>query len=45
MEYQKIMNLMDHSPNEPSKFRTKSWVDVNDESRGKYNVNGQTKFV
>ena len=30
--------------NQPSKFRTKSWVENNDESRGIYNVNSQVKF-
>ena len=44
MEYQKIANLIDDTSNTPSKFRTKSWVEINDESRGTYNVNGQIKF-
>ena len=45
MEYQKIANLIDDEiPNHPSKFRTRSWVQINDESRGAYNVNSQTKF-
>ena len=44
MEYQKIIKLLENTPNEPSKFRTKSWVEVNDESRGTYNVNSQIKF-
>ena len=44
MEYQKIINLLEKTPNQPSKFRTKNWVEVNDESRGTYNVNSQTKF-
>ena len=44
MEYQKIMNLLDNASNQPSKFRTKNWVEINDESRGGYNVNGQIKF-
>ena len=43
MEYQKIINLLDNTPSQPSKFRT-SWVKVNDESRGTYNVNTQIKF-
>ena len=30
--------------NEPSKFRTKKWVEINDESRGAYNTNAQTKY-
>ena len=44
MEYQKIANLIDDTPNQPSKFRTKNWVEINDESRGAYNVNSQIKF-
>ena len=44
MEYQKIANLIDEASNQPSKFRTKNWVEINDESRGTYNVNSQIKF-
>ena len=44
MEYQKIANLIDDTPNQPSKFRTKNWNEINDESRGAYNVNSQIKF-
>ena len=44
MEYQKIVNLIDDTSNQPSKFRTKNWVEINDESRGAYNVNSQIKF-
>ena len=44
MEYQKIANLIDNASNQPSKFRTKNWVEINDESRGKYNINSQIKF-
>ena len=44
MEYQKIANLIDDASNQPSKFRTKNWVGINDESTGKYNVNSQIKF-
>ena len=44
MAYQKITNLLDNAWNQPSKFRTKSWIEINDESRGGYNVNGQIKF-
>ena len=39
MEYQKIANLIDGKSNPPSKFRTKKWVEINDESRETYNVN------
>ena len=44
MEYQKIANLIDDASNQPSKFRTKNWVEINYESRGAYNVNNQIKF-
>ena len=45
MEYQKIANLInDNTPNQPSKFRTRNWIEINDESRGTYNVNSQIKF-
>ena len=45
MEYQKIANLIDYNTlNQPSKFRTRNWIEINDESRGVYNVNSQIKF-
>ena len=44
MEYQKIKNLLDKTPNQPSKFRTKNWVEINDDSRGLHNTNSQIKF-
>ena len=37
MEYQKIANLIDDTSDQPSKFRTKNWVEINDESRGRSN--------
>ena len=40
MEYHKMANLIDNdASNQPSKFR-----EINDESRGTYNVNSQIKF-
>ena len=33
MEYQKIINLLDDTTNQPSKFRTRNWVEINDESK------------
>ena len=33
MEYQKIANLLDNEINQPSKFRTRNWVEIDDESR------------
>ena len=44
MEYQKIANLIDDASNKPSEFRTKNWVEINDESRVTHNVNSQIKF-
>ena len=45
MEYQKKANLIDDNTiNQPSKFRTRNWIGINDESRGVYNVNSQIKF-
>ena len=45
MEYQKIATLIDdNTPNQPFKFSTRNWIEINDESRGAYNVNSQIKF-
>ena len=44
MEYQKTTNLLGSAPNQPSKFRTKNCVEINDESRGTYPVTSQIKF-
>ena len=30
-EYQKIINLLDKAPNQPFKFRTRNWIEINDE--------------
>ena len=43
MEYHKI-NLLGNTPNQPSKFKTKNWVEINDDSRGTYNTNSKVKF-
>ena len=32
MAYQKIINLLYNTPNQPTKFRTKNWGKINDES-------------
>ena len=39
MEYQKITNLLNDESNQPSKFRTRNWVEINDESKGNYTSN------
>ena len=48
MEYQKIAKLFDNevaliASNQPSKFRTRNWVEINNESRGRY-TNNDIKF-
>ena len=37
MEYQKIINLLGNASSLPSKFRTKYWIGINDQSVGVYN--------
>ena len=44
MEYQKTINLLDNTPNQLSKFRTKNWIEINDQSRGVYNTNSDIRF-
>ena len=44
MEYQKIINLLNDTPNQPTTIRTKNWVEINDDARGTYNSNSQIKF-
>ena len=44
MEYRKIIDLSDNISNQPSKFKTKNWVKINDESQGTYDKVNQIKF-
>ena len=45
MEYQKITNLFDNDlSDQPSKFKRKNWVEINDGSRGVYSANSRIKF-
>ena len=37
MEYQKMTNLIDNTPIQPSKSKTKNWIEINDELREMYN--------
>ena len=43
MEYQKIINWLDDITNQSSKFKTKNWVEINYESKEKYN-NSDIRF-
>ena len=44
MEYQKIANLLNDGSRKPSKFKTRNWLEINDEARGTYSPNKQIKF-
>ena len=44
MEYQRIANLLNDESNKPSNFRTKNWVEINDDVRGVYSPNKQIRF-
>ena len=39
MEYQEIANFLNYGSNQPSKFRTRNQVEINDGSRGTYTSN------
>ena len=43
MEYQKITHLLDSASDEPSKFRTRNWVEINVKSR-ETNTSNDIKF-
>ena len=44
MKYQESINHLDNTPNRSSKFRTKNWVETNDDSHRMYNSNSKSKF-
>ena len=44
MEYQKTANLLDSASNQLSRFRTKNWVEINDDLRREYSPNKQIRF-
>ena len=49
MEYQKISSLVDNdvvpsASNKPSIFRTRNWVEINDDIRGVYSPNKEIRF-
>ena len=48
MGYQKLINLLDDTKNHASKFRTRNWVEINDESKGRYgnsNIRFKTSMI
>ena len=44
MECQKIINLLENTQNQPPKFRTKNYVEINDHVHGTYKTKSQIKF-
>ena len=44
MNYQKIINVIDNTPNQPFKFRTKILVEIHEELRGTYNEDNQIRL-
>ena len=44
MEYQTIINLLDNASDQPSKFKTKNWIEKNDQSNGLYKTNSDIRF-
>ena len=44
MKYQKIANMLDNESNQPSKFKTRNWVEIDDDVRGEYSPDKQIRF-
>ena len=44
MEYEKIANLLGDASNKTSKFKTRKWNEINDDSIGTDNPCSQIKF-
>ena len=40
----KAVNLLDNTSNQPSKYRTKNWVEIKVDEYGTNNTNSQIKF-
>ena len=39
-----MINLLDSTLDQLSKFRTKNWMEINDRSQGVYNTNSNIRF-
>ena len=44
MEYRKILNFLDNTPNQPPKFRNESWVEIDDKPYVTCSPRSQIKF-
>ena len=39
-----MINVLDNTSNQASKFNTNNWVEINDESRGTYDKDNQIRY-
>ena len=44
MDYQKLINLLENTPNKPTKFRTKNCFEIIDDAHGTYNKDSWIRF-
>ena len=44
MDYHKIVNFLNDESTKPSKFRTRNWVEINDDTKSAYFPNKQIRF-
>ena len=44
MEYQKIINLIENTPDQATKFKTKNWLEINYDSRETYDTDNQIEI-
>ena len=44
MEYQKIINLIENTTDQATKFRTKNWLEINYDSRETYDIDSQIEI-
>ena len=42
--YQKLINLLKNTSDQPSKIRADVWVEINGDAHGTYDTNSQVKF-
>ena len=40
----RFINFLDNTPSQPTKFRTKNWIEINDDACATYKKDSQIKF-
>ena len=40
----RLINFLDNTPSQPTKFRTKNWIEINDDACATYKKDSQIKF-